>query len=50
MIISDVTLLKLCNIYGSKMSIKTYPADFKQRLTVTDKDSILNKYKSYYTF
>ena len=40
----------LCTIYKPKMSIKTYPVDFKQRLAVTDKDSILNKYKSYYTF
>ena len=50
MIISDITLLKLCNIYSSKISIKTYSVDFKQRVTVTDKDSVLNKYKSYYTF
>ena len=47
---SDVALFNLCTIYRSKMSVKSYSVDFKQLLTVTDKDSIINKYTSYYTF
>ena len=36
----------LDTISKPKMLIKTYHIDFKQELTMTDKDSTINKYTS----
>ena len=43
---SDIKSFNLCTIDRPKISIKSYPVEFMQRLIVTNDDSIINNYNS----